>query len=205
MVFPLYYLVLVVSASTSQSASVTIPNYAAAVRVIAVDTGTSTAGTPVLLTPDLIASYVKLDKTLTAYWDSHPAEKKSALEHGQSYNLSSTGNTSVGVSMPDYPTLIQHDTAVSVIFSQHHFAPDQYGPTHIAVQLAIVAVLKKAAIDSLTVVGKNMAAVRSHRPELATDWSIVQNNLSILDTFRDQWNQQMQNGATGGQPQDLNP
>ena len=151
------------------------------------DTGTATAPSLVVLTPTVVTAYGAVEKALAAYWAAHPDQAKAALRQGVDVDVvipsresaKQAGNRLTAKQsdrIPDYPRLVQQDTAVAAIFTQNHFAPAQFGPTRMAVRKAIVTVLDKdkQAVDTTTFTGKNQAVVLAHRAELAIDWSAEQ-------------------------------
>lgn len=178
-----------------------------------VDTG-ATETSPVLLTPALITPYVTAEKALTAYWAAHPDQAKAAKEHGQTVNIDLDDKRQPGVifrqktgfAIPNYPAEVRHDTAVAAIFSKAALDPAHYQPMEQSVRAAIAAVLMQQPADS-SVMGRNMAFVQAHRPELATDWSdvqlVVHENLRMRQMIMQNVQQHM--SPTGGQGSDLTP
>jgi hypothetical protein len=177
--------------------------------VSSVDTG-GTQDSLVLLTPAIVTPYAATEKALAAYWAAHPDQAKQARDHGHAMNFSMTnkGQTTVqSLTVPDYPMVVQHDTAVAAIFTNAQLSPALFEPIERSVQRAVAAViLQQQAADS-TVMGQNMAFVRAHRPELAVDWSTVQSEIQISQNVMQQImqnvHQRLQN--QNGRGSDLQP
>lgn len=144
------------------------------VRTVA-DTGADMPS--LLLTQPVTTSYSAVVKALTAYWAGHEEQFRTSQQHGVNIPLS-VGTMEAGMTVPDYPTLVQQDTALAAIFTRCHFVPMQFVPIMHTVREAIGAVLQHQAIDSTTVMGKNMMFVQANRPGLAADWSEEQRLIS---------------------------
>ena len=152
------------------------------------DTGTATAPSLVVLTPTVVTAYGAVEKALAAYWAAHPDQAKAALLQGVDVGVVVPARegkkliATTSVRIPDYPRVVQQDTAVAAIFTRNQFAPVQFVPTMVAVRGAIVKVMDhdKQAVDTTTITGKNQAVVQAHRAELAIDWSAEQGTTKLF-------------------------
>ena len=149
------------------------PTTHAAVR--AVDTGSSVAASPRVLTPPQLQSYAAVNQALAAYWAAHPDRKDTAETYTKGFD-SFTQNGGVTLSAPriDYARLAQQDSAVASIFAHAQLTPVQFATTRSTVLRIIWALLHDESADSTTVTGRNMALVRAQRPALARDWTELQ-------------------------------
>lgn len=140
--------------------------------VAAADTGA--AQKPNLLTPAIIAPYAAVDQALGVRWKANPDRFQAALAHTQRqkfYFPVGTGMMSVGI--PDYTLVVQQDTAIAAIFTQHHLDPARYLATRAVVYQAIGAAVNGQAADTTQILGKNIAFVQAHRQELWASWAVV--------------------------------
>lgn len=159
-----------------------------------VDTGAAATPRPTVLSPASVTSYAAVEKALADYWASHPDQEGDAQAHGQihtaRYRVFPDTNLSLGMTVPDYAMLAQHDTAIAALFTEHHFAPAQFEPTAVAVREAIMGALNHQKADSSSVIGKNIATVQAHQSELDDDWKECKDQLMVSNMIRSKMSQQ---------------
>jgi hypothetical protein len=125
------------------------------------------------LTAKQLTTYIAVKQALATYWQdaAHAALLQTAKSTGHSQTIS-LGAQQLPVGVFDYPALVQQDSALGALFTQHHFAPAQFEPIQVAVFHALgVLTLAKAGSGALpastTVLGQNIALVQAQQQALA--------------------------------------
>ena len=158
------------------------------------DTGATINQASLALTAAGLPSYAAVSAILWPYLLAHQPLLKTVQT--QSLRLS-LQRTTIAIGMPDYSALLQRDSAMAILFIQHHMDPAHFAATQQAVWQAIWAVLQKRPADS-TIVGKNMTFVQAHRTELVPDWTRMRQMQQIVQHFMTQSQQVQAAGGQGG-------
>lgn len=147
----------------------------------AVDTGVAADTAWLPLTEDVVRHYIALRRELDAFWKmpTNQALSDSAVQHAHIYsrdpNLSTIRMTGVEpILVFDYVELTAHHPTIMTLFTKSGLTPLQFAPTHVAlVRAAIVEDISQqlgmplgALVDTVSVLGKNVALVRVHQQEL---------------------------------------
>lgn len=137
-----------------------------------VDTTADSASSLLLLTPERTLAYAATEQALARYWAAHQMQLAQARPQPETVPLAA-GMTATLWTV-NYPRMVRQDTVIARMFAEHHFDPAQFVPTQLAVYRALSAADTEKGADTLSILGRNIALVQSHRAVLALDWSHIQ-------------------------------
>lgn len=149
------------------------PHRTMGLRYATANKDTSIVGTTILLTAENLTAYVSTDKALETYWGARQDLLQKAKAHSKQQAVPTVKGISMSVQLIDYAAVALQDTAVMVIFTQHHMTPEQYAAIQDAMYHALGAVIAGDTANPATVEGKNMTIVQAHHAELDLPWKHV--------------------------------
>jgi hypothetical protein len=139
----------------------------------------STDTIEVVLTEDLLAHYIALQKDLTEFWPQHAVLNDSAKSY-EDYPVVGVGISPftkrrwAQMRRFDYATLTTKDSALAGLFRKNDLSPEQYWPVQVTLMKNVLRYSLRNVVDHYRttalnvgdVAAKNLATVEAHRDDL---------------------------------------